>query len=165
MGYWYAKGKSLSVLSLVDSAVIIISYTWRIYICSAVAMFCILAWALACKFSQLNDQLDDLKDSDIDLSVFSVRHSLVCRAVWQLEEYFQNTMLLAIICIFVGAIQSSFCVYKEFRDADYNIVVQQICEVTLVFFLLDAVCYVAECLKEKVSLQLIRKLIINLIII
>ena len=152
-------------LSRIPLYYIIFIFIYRVYICSAVALFCILAWALACKFSQLNDQLDDLKDNDVDLGVFSVRHSLVCRAVWQLEEYFQNIMLLAISCIFIGAIGcSSFVLYKAFLDANYNYAVQLIAEVTVAFFLLDAVCYVAECLKDKVSFQLIRKRLTNLII-
>ena len=100
MAYWYLKDEQLPGLSLVASANILFLCTYRIYICSAVALFCILACALARKFSQLKDQLDDLKDNYIDLGVFSVRHSLVCRAVWQLKEYFQNIMLMVISCVF-----------------------------------------------------------------
>ena len=75
-----------------------------IYLFSPAAMFCILAWALACKFSQLNNQLKDLKDKNGDLCVFSVRHSLVCQAVLKLQQYFQNVLLALICYIFLGTI-------------------------------------------------------------
>ena len=134
---------------------IVFDWTWRIYICSAVAMFCILASALACKFSQLDDQLNDWKGEDVDLGVFGVRHLLVCQAVWQLEDYFQNVMLLSISCIFVGAINCSSYAYSQFSipNPNYASAILEMVEVVVAFVLMDAICYVAECLKDKVSLE------------
>ena len=114
-------------------------------------MFCILAWALACKFSQLNDQLNDLKDlKDIDLRIFGIRHSLVCQAVWQLEEYFQNIMLLCVSYIFVGAIDFSACAFSAFNGSEYNEGIFETAQLAVAFVLLDAICNVAERLKDKV---------------
>ena len=126
---------------------------FHIYLLSAVAMFCIMAWTLACKFSQLSDQLNDLNDKDVDLRVFSVRHSLICQAVWKLQQYFQNVMLLSISCIFGGAINGSSSAYFYFdRETDYKFAILQMVEVGGTLVVLDAICYTAERLKDKVSL-------------
>lgn len=122
-----------------------------IYMCSTMAMFCTLAWALVRKFSQINDQLNDLKEPDVDLRACSVRHSLVCQAVWQLEQYFQNIMLISISCIFVGAVNDSFFSYFYFGRGMYVKAAVFAWEVAYRFFWIDAVCYVAGRLKDEVK--------------
>ena len=121
-----------------------------IYLFSPAAMFCILAWALACKFSQLDNQLKDLKDKNGDLCVFSVRHSLVCQAVLKLQQYFQNVLLALICYIFLGTISYSYFTYCEFCTGNYKYATVLFSHVITKFLVLKAICYVAECLKEKV---------------
>ena len=122
----------------------------NIYIFCAVAMFCILAWALACKFSQLDEQLNELRSKDVDLGVFSVRHLLVCEAVGQFEKYFQNIMLVSISIIFTQAINLSSHAYFFFEKGMYTVMAAYLLEGVVALVLLDAICNVAERLKDEV---------------
>lgn len=150
---WYALSNLLPADPLHACIFIILTWMFHIYICSAVAMFCILVGTLACKFSQLNDQLNDLKYNDVDLGIFSLRHSLICQVVWELQLYFQNIMLLSISCIFTGAINGCSNAYFYFsRQIDYTYAILQMVEVAAAFVVLDAICYASERLKNKVLL-------------
>ena len=134
---------------LTNIAYIILDWNCHTYICLSSIMFCLLAWSVACRLSQLDDQLKNLKGSDV--RVVGVGHSLVCQAVWQLEEYFQITMLLTTGCIFVGIINNCFYSYTSFDEDNYIRAAVHLFQVAVKFVLLDAICYSAERLKDQVD--------------
>ena len=85
------------------------------------------------------------------IKVWAEQHSLISQAIYQLEKYFQNIMMVHISCIFVGTI--SYCVFILLGIAQFNFKTSIFCEAVLIrFVVLNAVCYAAERLKNQVSI-------------
>ena len=131
-------------------AVILMSLPVLCLLWISVRMFCTLGLALAMHFEEIATQIDNvslhLPNLKERLNEWSVAHSLVCNAIRQLEEYFGNVLLLSVCCIFTGS--TNFAVF--FYDKNKNL--GNIRFVVRYFLLLNAICYVAESLKDQVNL-------------
>ena len=120
------------------------------------SMFCVLSMGVALHYKKIGKQIKSIATKkhnlDIILAHWSEQHSLMSKAVRRLENYFQNILLLSISCIFLLCINYSVFLYESVKTC--GLVVSGILflvNVLLNFILLEAICYAAEFLKEKVN--------------
>ena len=118
----------------------------------------ILAWTLAELLAQNFKEMERVLENagqDIGglfLHESVVRHSLVCQAVWKLEEFFSSIMLVNVVCIFISSINFFFLILDGFAKGQFGFAASLIFAVLLRFLLLDAIGRMAERLKNKVHL-------------
>ena len=141
----------------------VINVLTQIYFPVSAVMFCIFAWTLAKHFEEMEKKIDNIniidkkidnisvqqEDANAVLISLSVYHSLVCQAVWQLENYFKHILLLSISCIFVSVVLYSFSVI-EVGSRNYTFSAVRLFEIVSLFVILDTICYVADLMKNKV---------------
>lgn len=114
----------------------------------------ILAWTLSELFVQICKEMEraftDGGDVGRIVQESGVRHSLVCKAVWNLGGYFKNIILVNIVHIFVGSIVACFAILSRIKQGNFATAVSYSFLLLLRFVLLDAIGHFAERLKDKV---------------
>ena len=93
----------------------------NVYQSLSTVLFCILSWLLAMHYRQIAqeigtvDQQDqhDQQDAGDWLCRWSVRHSLIIRAVGQLESYFTYILIMSVSCIFVMTVNRCFALIDD----------------------------------------------------
>ena len=137
------------------SAIPFACYTFEaatnIYFTLSAVMFCVLVWALAMQFEEIEKQVDNVLLPRFDfkrlLKEWSIHHSLICRAVFKLETYFSVISLISIGCTF-ARMGSLFYVIREDDHPDYYAL--SIIRTVEASVLLYAVCSAADMLTNNV---------------
>ena len=148
-----------------------IQLPWRFlgvfYILVPVFFLYILAWSLSELFAEICKEMERAFANGGDVGrivqVSGVRHSLVCQAVWRLEAFFQNNMLVSVTCNFVHCISLCYLLLDKVASRNFEHAATFLFALLIRFVLLDRIGEVAERLKNKVT-KLSRVNVIQLIV-
>lgn len=118
------------------------------------ATFCIFGLFLTFQLETIGKRICDvsLLQPDVNglLQKLNMQYVLVYQALKELENYFQNVLLLVISCIFVGSINYSVYLYNSIIEQNYKASLSPILSIMTRWFLLEAICYVAHRMKIAV---------------
>ena len=132
------------------------NFLCNIYLLLPALLLCILARTLSELLAEICQDMElafaDGQDVGPIVHVVAVRHSLVCQAVWRLDAFFSNVMLVTVACIFISSINYCFLIPVRLSGVNRNVTLAMAFSfaVALRFVVLDAIGYVAGCLKNKV---------------
>ena len=130
-------------------------FIWHLYLLLPSFFLYTLAWSLSELFAQIGKEMErafaDGRDIGRSVRMAGVRHSLVCQAVWRLDVFFRNMMLINVSCIFVSSINFCFLILKRFSERNFSRAAVFIFAVLIRFAVLVAIGRAAERLKNKVG--------------
>ena len=142
---------------------------WNLYVLLPAFLLCILAWILSELFAEICKEMErafaDGRDAGRIVQMSGVRHSLVCQAVWTLEAFFQNIMLVNVACSFTSCISFFVLILDELGRGRFATAVVFLLGGLTRFVILEAVGHFAVRLKHKVlivSQIVLCKFLINL---
>ena len=120
-----------------------------------------LAWSLSELFAEIYQEMERAfagrRDVGRTVQASGVRHSTVCQAVWKLEEFFQNIMLVSVAYIFVSSINFCYAILYRTIKGDFANAAIFLYAVVIRYVLINAVSQVTERLKNKVHFMVAKK--------
>lgn len=132
-------------------------FLWNLYLLLPSSFLYILAWSLSELFTEIRKEMEcafaDGKDVGRFVQESAERHSLVCQAVWKLNVYFRNIMLVNVACIFASSINYFYFMVDKFNERNFTLIVYYSSSFLMLYLVIYVIGYATECLKEKVNFR------------
>ena len=129
-------------------------FLWHFYLLLPSFFLYILAWGLSELFAQICKEMERAFADGQGVGLFvqesGVRHSLICQAVWKLDEYFRSITLVNVVCIFVNCINCFVLILDSLNKRKFVNVASYSVGTLIRFLVLEAIAQIAERLKNKV---------------
>ena len=147
--HFYIKSEELSFVLRFTS-----HFIWLFYVMLPALFLCTLTWNLSELFAQICKEMERAFAEGQDVGHIAqesgVCHSLICQAVWRLEEFFGNVMLVDVACIFVSCINFCVLLLDDLGNGIFTTWATYLFGALSRFIALEAIGSSAERLKNKV---------------